>query len=292
MKIGLFGINMGPCAEPAAAARIARLAEEAGFESLWAGEHVVLPVPQRPPSPLPADYPMLDPAIAFAFLAAHTTRVRLGTGIIILPQRNPVVLAKELASLDVVCGGRLLFGVGIGYLKPEFDALGVPFTDKAGRTLEYLDAMRELWTADAPAYRGRYVDFAAVDARPRPRQPGGPPIIFGGHVPGAYARTVTHAAGWYGFGLDPEATRACLDGLAQARRDHVRPAHLGPIEVSVTPSGNLDLDTVRRYADLGVDRLVALFPRLPDDPMFALSCTAGRIEDYVKRLGDEIIGRC
>src|SRR6516225_8273022 len=122
MHFGLFGINMGPCVEPEAAVRVARAAEAAGFESVWTGEHVVLPDPQVPPSPLPPEYPLLDPAVALAFLAAQTRTVRLGTGIIILPQRNPLALAKELASLDVVSGGRLLFGVGIGYLKPEFDA--------------------------------------------------------------------------------------------------------------------------------------------------------------------------
>src|SRR5215813_13820065 len=99
MRIGLFGINTGACARPETAARVARAAEAAGFESVWTGEHVVLPDPQAPPSPVPPDHPMLDPAVALAFLAAHTTRLRLGTGIVILPQRNPVVLAKELASL-------------------------------------------------------------------------------------------------------------------------------------------------------------------------------------------------
>ncbi|MGR8920424.1 MAG: LLM class flavin-dependent oxidoreductase, partial [Gammaproteobacteria bacterium] len=142
MEIGLFGINMGPLATPAASARLAQAAEAAGFDSVWAGEHVVLPDPQAPPSPLPADYPMLDPNICFAYLAGQTERIRMGTGIIILPQRNPLVLAKEMASLDVLSNGRLIFGIGIGYLKAEFDALGIPFDNKAGRTREYLEAMR------------------------------------------------------------------------------------------------------------------------------------------------------
>jgi len=110
MKFGLFAVNMGACADPQVAGRVARTAEEAGFDSLWAGEHVVLPDPQAPPSPMPPLADMLDPTVSLAFLAAHTKTVRLGTGIIILPQRNPLVLAKELASLDVLCGGRLMFG--------------------------------------------------------------------------------------------------------------------------------------------------------------------------------------
>ena len=114
MKFGLFGINMNVCSDPDVAARTAKAAEGAGFESVWTGEHVVLPDPQAPPSPLPPEYPLLDPAVALAFVAAHTTKIRLGTGIIILPQRNPLVLAKELASVDVVSKGRLIFGLGIG----------------------------------------------------------------------------------------------------------------------------------------------------------------------------------
>ena len=118
---------MGPCATPEAAASIAKAAENAGFDSVWTGEHIVLPEPQVPPSPVPADMPFLDSAIALAYVAAQTTRIKLGTGIIILPQRNPAVLAKELASVDVLSNGRLIFGIGIGYLKPEFDAIGAPF---------------------------------------------------------------------------------------------------------------------------------------------------------------------
>src|SRR2546428_10621106 len=113
MKIGLFAVNIGPCTSPDALARAARAAEQAGLESLWTGEHVVLPDPQVPPSPLPPDVPILDPLVALSFMAAHTTRIRLGTGIIILPQRNPLVLAKEVASLDVLSKGRLVFGLGI-----------------------------------------------------------------------------------------------------------------------------------------------------------------------------------
>jgi alkanesulfonate monooxygenase SsuD/methylene tetrahydromethanopterin reductase-like flavin-dependent oxidoreductase (luciferase family) len=152
-----FGINMGPCSDPVTAVRVAQAAEAAGFESVWTGEHIVLPDPQAPASPVPHGIghrsrrrlaqhldpksPLLDPAVSLAFVAAHTQRVKLGTGIIILPQRNPLVLAKELASVDVVSGGRLIFGLGVGFLKAEFDALGIPFTHKGERTIEYLQAM-------------------------------------------------------------------------------------------------------------------------------------------------------
>ena len=157
MKIGLFGINNGPCAFPKCAAAVAHAAEDAGFESVWTGEHVILPDPQAPPSPVAADYPMLDPAVSLAFVAAHTTKIRLGTGIIILPQRNPVVLAKELASTDVLSNGRLIFGIGVGYLKPEFDAIGAPFDHKGARSEEWLAAMIALWSMPKPEFSGKWI---------------------------------------------------------------------------------------------------------------------------------------
>ena len=163
MKIGIFGINTGPLAVPGTAAKVARAAEAAGFESVWTGEHVVLPDPQAPPSPAPPRHPMLDPAVALAFLAAHTERMRLATGIVILPQRNPVVLAKELASVDVVSRGRLIFGLGAGYLKPEFDAVGARFDDRGARTDEYIDVLRALWTEERPSFAGRTLRFAGAD---------------------------------------------------------------------------------------------------------------------------------
>ena len=291
MKFGLFGINMGPLSDPDASVEVAQAAEAAGFESIWAGEHVVLPEPQLAPSPLPASYAMADPNIVFAFLAGQTKRLLMGTGIIILPQRNPLVLAKEMASLDVVTKGRLIFGVGIGYLKPEFDALGIPFDDKGPRTLEYLDAMRAIWTQDNPAYHGQFVNFEGVKAFPHPVQAGGPPVVFGGHVPAAFRRTVTHGNGWYGFGLDVDATKGCLAGLHAAAQKVARPAALGKIEISVSPHGNIDLEKAKRYADAGVDRLILLFPTSSPKEMFSMTVNRAQILDYVKRIGDEVIGR-
>lgn len=279
MKFGLFGINLVPCDQPGATARIARAAEQAGFESLWTGEHVVLPDPQVPPSPLPPETPFLDPAVALAYVAAHTTTIRLGTGIIILPQRNPLVLAKELASLDVLSNGRLIFGVGIGYLRPEFDALGIPFEDKAVRSLEYLRAILAVWTEAKPAFSGQFVSFGGIQAMPRPVQKPHPPIVFGGMSPGGFRRAVRCAHGWYGYGLDLEGAAACIRGLHEAAERTERPAALGPIEVSVTPRAPLDLDTVRRFADLGVDRLIPYRPRVSDD----------ELREFIDRFGTEVI---
>ncbi|HUN57010.1 MAG TPA: LLM class F420-dependent oxidoreductase [Candidatus Binataceae bacterium] len=256
MKIGLFGINTGPCANPITAAKAARAAEAAGFESVWTGEHIVLPDPQMPPSPVPADTPFLDSAVALSYVAAHTKKVRLGTGIIILPQRNPVVLAKELASLDVLSEGRLTFGIGIGYLKPEFDAIGAPFDHKGPRSEEFLAAMIALWTQEKPAYHGRFVSFGGVNAMPRPVQKPHPEVVFGGHTKEAYSRSARLARGWYGFALDLEGTAKCIEGVRAACTEAGRP--LADLEISVTPRGRVDRDTLARFADLGVSRLILL----------------------------------
>jgi probable F420-dependent oxidoreductase len=256
MKFGLFGINMGPCAAAPVVLRVAQAAEAHGLESVWTGEHVVLPDPQVPPSPSAPETPFLDPAVALAYVAAGTKTVRLGTGIIILPQRNPLVLAKELASLDVVSNGRLIFGLGIGYLKPEFDALGIPFSHKGARSIEYLEAMLAMWTQARPAYHGRFVNFDGIQAFPRPVQQPHPPIVIGGATPEAFHRAVMHANGWYGFALDLDKTARCIEGLRTAHSQCERPAALGALEISVTPAAKLDADTAKRFADLGVHRLI------------------------------------
>lgn len=279
MRIGLFGINLGACARPEVAARVAQAAEAAGFDSVWTGEHVVLPDPQAPPSPAPPQTPFLDPLVALAHLAAATARVRLATGIVILPQRNPLVLAKEAATLDVVSGGRALLGVGAGYLHQEFAALGVPFERRGPRTDEYIDAMRALWTMERPAFSGAFVSFAGVDAQPRPVQKGGVPIVVGGASPGALRRAVARGHGWYGFALDPAATARCLEGLARAARDVERPAALGRLEITVTPPPGDLAEQAPRYRELGVDRLALLGMRAHESALLAL------VEEGAKLVG-------
>jgi probable F420-dependent oxidoreductase len=281
MKFGLFGINMNVCTHPNVAARVAQAAEAAGFESVWTGEHVVLPDPQAPPSPLPPLYPLLDPAVALAFIAAHTKKVKLGTGIIILPQRNPLVLAKELASVDVVSGGRLIFGLGIGYLKAEFDALGAPFDQKGPRSMDYLQAMKAVWTQEKPTYQGQFVSFSNIQARPQPVQKPHPPVVIGGHTKEAFRRAVQYGNGWYGFALDVDTTAKHLAGLKEAAQEVNRPQELGGLEISITPGANLDLDTAKRYADLGVHRLIP----------FRRAKTEQELLDFVGQTQDTLIGK-
>ena len=164
MKLAAYGINEKATHGPADTIRLARLAEELGYDSWWAGEHVVLPDPADPAQPLEPHDPILDPLVHLAFVAAVTTTLELGTGIIILPQRNPVVLAKEVASLDVLSGGRLHLGVAAGYLAGEMEAVGVPMAERGTRTDEYLDAMQALWANPVRNFSGRFVSFGGVDA--------------------------------------------------------------------------------------------------------------------------------
>jgi probable F420-dependent oxidoreductase len=261
MKFGLHSVNLHTCADPEAAARLARAAEAAGFESLWVADHVVLPDPPVAGRPMAPDMRLLDPIVALTFIAAHTSRILLGTGVIILPQRQAVVLAKQLASLDVLSNGRLIFGLGVGWCEPEMRAVGVPFAERGRIGDDYLAAMRAVWMQPKPSYRGPYVSFDGVQAMPRPVQ--APiPVVVGGRTPPAYRRAVTRGHGWYGFGIDVEATRTCVAALREAARKSSRPAELGTLEISATPPSYdvPDRATLDAYAGAGVDRLI-LRPR-------------------------------
>jgi len=262
-RLGLVHINIGAASRPDTLVATARLAESAGFDSLWAGEHIVLPSPQRPPSPMDPQDPALDSTLALTWAAAHTSTIRLATGIIILPQRNPAVIAKQFATLDVLSGGRVMLGVGAGYLEPEFRALGADFATRGPVTDEYLDAIAALWYDDQPAYHGRFVDFAGIDAHPRPIQRP-VPIVVGGHSPAAFRRAVARAQGWYGYWLTPDDTAGCLEGLRAAAEQVERPDGLGRLEISVTPRGRMTPELAGRFAELGVDRLVPLGADSPE----------------------------
>ncbi len=207
--------------------------------------------------------PALDPLLALGWAAAHTTTIRLATGIVILPQRNPVVLAKEIASLDVLSRGRFTFGVGVGYLEPEFRAIGADFANRGAVTDEFVDAMQHLWYDEHPEFHGRFADFAGVDAYPRPVQR--PiPIVYGGHSQRAYRRAVARGHGWYGFAMKPHDVAASLAGLAAAAGEVERPAELGPLEITVTPRVRLTPEVAATFAELGVDRLVPFPPPTRD----------------------------
>lgn len=258
MKIGFFGINTGVFSTREAIAQVAKTAEDAGYESLWTGEHVVLVDPQSGSSPVPPETNMVDTVATLAFLAGITERIKLGSGIILLAQRNPVILAKELAGIDVLSDGRLLFGVGVGYVKEEFDVIGIPYEERGARVTEHIEAIRALWSQDKPNFQGQFTQISGVQSNPRPVQAPHPPIIIGGMSPPAYRRAVKQGNGWYGFFEDLETTAASIAGLKQAAEECQRPTELGELEITITPPGPVDLDTVKRYEDLGVTRLVLL----------------------------------
>ena len=258
MKIGIFGINTGACAEPQTAAKVAVGAEQIGVESLWTAEHVVLPDPREAPSPADPETPFLHPSTLLAYIANVTEEIKLGTGITLIAQRNPVVLAKEMGSLDVISAGRLLLGIGAGYLHQEFSALGVDFSSRGAKTDESIEIIRTLWNQTNPEYRGKFIQFKNIQAQPRPIQAGGPPIIIGGTSPAALRRTVTHGNGWYGFALDVETTKSVLENLEIAKSRYERGPNLGPISISVTPPSRPNKAMMEEYAAIGVDRYIPI----------------------------------
>jgi probable F420-dependent oxidoreductase len=261
MKFGLHSVNLHTCGYPDAAARIGRAAEAAGFESLWVADHVVLPDPPVAGRPMAPDMRLLDPIVSLTFLAAHTQRIRLATGVIILPQRQALVLAKQLASLDVLSNGRLIFGLGVGWCEPEMRSVGAPFAERGRVADDYLAAMRAVWTQPKPSHKGPYVSFDGVQAMPRPVQ-APVPIVVGGRTPPAYRRAVMQGHGWYGFGMSVDDTQKVVAALRDAAKKHSRPAELGRLEISITPPGHdlPDKATLDAYAAAGVDRLI-LRPR-------------------------------
>lgn len=252
---------MRPCVTPEAIAAVARAAENGGFESFWGGEHLALADPRVPSSPMPPETVFVDLNATIAFAAAHTRALRFGTGIVILPLRNPVVLAKQIASLDVISNGRLIFGVGIGNLEFEFNAVGMPFDNKGRRAEEAIAAMKALWTMARAEHRGEFFSFGGVRAEPRPVQQPHPPIVFGGKSKYAFGRTARIGDGWFGYALDLDATANCIAGIRAACARHSR--DFNEIEVSITPKAEPDLELARRYADLGVRRLI-ISPRARD----------------------------
>lgn len=277
LKLGLFGLHRGSSAEPDMLVRRARLAEEAGFESLWVGDHIALPADGR----YPPDQPRLEALVTLTYLAAMTSRVRLAAGVIVLPQRQPVLLAKQLSSIDLLSKGRLTVGLGVGYVEPELRALGTTLADRGARTDEFLAAMRRLWDEPTPSFDGRFVSFADVLQRPRPVQQPHPPIVIGGQSSAAYRRAIQAGNGWYGFDLDLEETAQALAGLRDAASRYERPAGLGELEITITPHGTVDLDTARRYADMGVHRL-AVQPHTME---------GSAMDELITSAGDTLVGR-
>jgi probable F420-dependent oxidoreductase len=256
LKIGWDGIGVGALADKAGVVEVVEALELAGFESAWLGEHPVVVDPQQPPSPLDPTDNLIDPIVALAAAAAVTDRLILGTGVLLLPLHEPLTLAKQLSSLDHLSSGRVIAGVGVGYVRGESDAIGVDFATRGRRADDCIDAMRAMWTQDQPAHDGPFVRFAGVQSYPRPVRSTGVPIHGAGMSAAGRMRAVRRCEGWYGVFMDLEATQKALEELRQLLAQLNRPAALGRLEVTIMPVDPMDADTARRYEDLGVDRLV------------------------------------
>ncbi|AWK73892.1 hypothetical protein CBI38_22350 [Rhodococcus oxybenzonivorans] len=253
MKLGFFGANVGGMASDEAGELAAR-GEELGYHSLWTADHAILPKPRQPKPPLDPDWPIMDPLVTLGYLAAFTDRIELCTGILVLTQRGPVQLAKAAATVDVLSRGRLVLGVGVGYVVPEFRATGVPMERRRARFREHLAALRAMWTMDDPQFHGDFVEFDGIDAYPRPIQEGGPRLVLGGATPLALRDAAALGTGWYGFGQTP-------DEVAEARELMVRHADaigrdLKDFQITVTPRARLTTELVSAYESAGVDQLV------------------------------------
>lgn len=261
MKFGVFFANAGPFANPDTFEVLVRTADEVGFESIWTVEHVVVPVGYQSRYPYsdtgrmpgPEDSAIPDPIVPLAYAAAISRNLRLATGILILPQRHPAYAAKEFASLDVLSRGRAIAGVGIGWLAEEFEVIGVPFAERAARTEETVRAMRSLWSEKAEPFEGEFFRWPAVESNPKPVQPGGVPIVVGGHVKGAARRAARIGDGFFPargeVDLLEELFAALADECAKIGRD--------PSEIELSCAGaRLDPDGIAQYEDIGVSRLV------------------------------------
>lgn len=261
MKIGCQ-MAFNEYTSPAYIAEAAQHVEELGFYGFWVPEHVLFFPEYESKYPYTDDgriagdpRSLLDPFSALTFVAAHTSKIKLATGICLVPQRNPVYTAKVVADLDYLSGGRFELGVGIGWLKEEFDALGVPWEDRAGRTLECLGVMKSLWCDEVSSFEGRYFSIKAAYQNPKPVQQPHPPIIFGGESDAALRRVATFGQGWYGFNLTPDTMEERLsylnDELDKAGRS------LDDILIYASPHPSVrDIADMQRFEALGVEQLI------------------------------------
>ena len=287
MKIGLIGFNINS-ESGKQIVEIAQIAEAAGVESLWTFEHVMVPLEYQSRYPYTAngrmavvpETVMVDPLIGLAGVAAATETIRLGTGVNILPQTNPLLLAKQAASLDFLSDGRLMLGLGIGWLEEEYDALGVPFSGRGKRNDDYLEAMRKVWSGDVVEHESEYLSWHGFKSHPVPVQK--PlPIVIGGSKGKAFERVAKYAQGWYA----PRDGEEDLAMMIRRMRDTCEAHDRDPAEIEISTMwmpepGHGAMD---HYVELGVDRLIV--------PIYALVEKGTSTADQVRRFGDEFMSR-
>jgi probable F420-dependent oxidoreductase len=270
MKFGLMFANAGPFADPELFAHLVTTADAAGIESIWTVEHVFVPrsyestYPYSPGGkmPGPENSPIPDPFVALSFAAAITKKIRLATGVLILPQRHPAYVAKEVASLDVLSRGRVTLGIGVGWLREEFEALGVGFEDRAARTRESVDAMRSLWSPGPSTFHGKHFSWNDVESNPKPVQGRDVPIVVGGHSDIAARR-----AARYGNGFFPgRGNVAKLGHLLGVMRDECTKVGRDAATIELTAGMMVpDADFIARHEEMGFQRLVMAPPGYDKD---------------------------
>jgi probable F420-dependent oxidoreductase len=263
MKFGLMFVNSGPFSNHELLAHLAQTAEQCGFESLWTVEHVVIPKDYQSPYPysksgkIPGgeDVAIPDPLLPLSYAAALTKTIRLATGIVILPQRQPLYLAKEIATLDQLSGGRVILGVGSGWLKEEFSALGLDFNSRGPRTDEAIQAMRACWREDPSNFHGRHFSFGPIRSFPKPAR-NDVPIHIGGHSPAAARR-----AGRLGDGFFPAISEVLkLQELFATMRTAARQAGRDPELIELSCVGRAAIDSVKAFTDIGISRVIVAPP--------------------------------
>lgn len=289
MRLGLHALGIGAGADRAVIDAVAVGAESAGFATLWSGEHVVMvdrsasryPYSDDGQIAIPSAADWIDPMIGLSFVAAATSSIGIATGVLLLPEHNPVVVAKQAATLDSLSAGRLTLGVGIGWSREEFDALGVPFERRGARTKEYVAAMRTLWRDDVGSFDGEFVAFNSVRVNPKPANGAAIPIVLGGNSDAALRRVADWGDGWYGFnlaGVTEAAERIAFLGDQCAQRGRDRS------ELRVTVAlRELHVGDVGALADLGVDELV-IVDGPPEDPHAAADWVSALADHWLSAL--------
>lgn len=281
MKIGIVPINVGGPETAERMVKTAQYAEAAGIESVWTFEHVVVPTEYASIYPYSRDGKMplspetwfVDPLISLAHVAAATKTIRLGTGVNIFPQANPMMFAKQVASLDVLSGGRVELGLGIGWLAEEYEAMGTPFKRRGARFDDYLAAVRKVWTGDIVEHRSEFLSWHDFKSYPLPAQQPHPPILIGGTTTQTLRRVVETAQGWYAPSDSEKHLREKLGELRTLAEEAGRPFE--SIEVSTSWRVGRRPDALSMFEDLGIARIVAMLTSTGDgDPRAAIDTIA------------------
>ena len=291
MRFGVHLVAAGKMIEGESIARVARRAEELGYDSLWVSDHIIFPTqlqsayPYSPDGKLPLDptNPLLEPFTVLSYAAAVTKTIKLGTSVIIVPYRDPLVTAKIVSSLDVLSGGRFIFGVGVGWLEEEFRALRQNLRDRAAQTREALLVMKACWTQDSPEFHGKFFDFSGIKFAPKPRQKPYPPIWFGGNSLAALKRAVEHGDGWHAVWETPEE----VNEKARTLRDLCTNAGKNfadfPLTINVNNRVPYTIENVKKYEAAGISMMF-----IPRSFQADVNAMIENMENFTKEIKDPL----